>query len=202
MCVRFRLSVPWIAGLVLAAGMARMVQAQAGYPFRDSKLTDDQRIADLLGRLTLDEKVDLMANHPKIPRLGIVFSGQVEGLHGLALGGPGGWGPRGKQPLPTTTFPQEKGLGETWTRNCSRDPGPRGYEARYYYWNPVTDFGGVGSGRPTPTGHDPRWGRTEESTAKTLSWRPVDEEFVSAHAAGARSEALAGGLADEAFPGQ
>jgi beta-glucosidase len=75
MCLRFRLGVPWIAGLVLAAGMARTVQAQAGYPFRDPKLTDDQRIADLLGRLTLDEKVDLMANHPKIPRLGIVFSG-------------------------------------------------------------------------------------------------------------------------------
>ena len=74
----------------------------------------DQRIADLLGRLTLAEKVDLMSNHPKIPRLGVVFSGQVEGLHGLALGGPGGWGPRGKQPLPTTTFPQEKGLGATW----------------------------------------------------------------------------------------
>jgi beta-glucosidase len=63
--------------------------------------------------LTLDEKVNLMSDHPRISRLGIVFSGQVEGLHGLALGGPGGWGPRGKQPFPTT-FPQEKGLGETW----------------------------------------------------------------------------------------
>ena len=92
--------------------LAAAVAAQADYPFRDPNLADDQRIADLLGRLTLDEKVDLMSNHPKIPRLGIVFSGQVEGLHGLALGGPGGWGPRGKQPLPTTTFPQEKGLGD------------------------------------------------------------------------------------------
>ena len=55
-----------------------------------------------------------MSDHPKIPRLGIVFSGQVEGLHGLALGGPGGWGGRGRQPVPTTTFPQEKGLGATW----------------------------------------------------------------------------------------
>ena len=75
------------AFLALAVGFAC---AQADYPFRDLKLSDDQRIADLLGRLTLDEKVELMANHPKIPRLGIVFSGQVEGLHGLALGGPGG----------------------------------------------------------------------------------------------------------------
>ena len=73
---------------------ASLLRAQ-DYPFRDTKLSDDQRIADLLGRLTLEEKIDLMSDHPKIPRLGLVFSGQVEGLHGLALGGPAGWGGRG-----------------------------------------------------------------------------------------------------------
>ncbi len=165
MCFRLRPSVPWIAALLLAAGLARLVQAQTDHPFRDPKLTDDQRIADLLGRLTLDEKVDLMANHPKIPRLGIVFSGQVEGLHGLALGGPGGWGPRGKQPLPTTTFPQEKGLGETWDPELLKKIAAlEGYEARYYYQNPVTDFGGVVVRAPNADlSRDPRWGRTEES---------------------------------------
>ena len=66
--------------------------AQADYPFRDTSLSDSARIDDLLKRLTLDEKVLLMSDHPKIPRLGIVFSGQVEGLHGLALGGPANWG--------------------------------------------------------------------------------------------------------------
>src|SRR6202011_4166530 len=114
--MRLRQSVSRISvlGLMLAVGLGPLASAQTDYPFRDPRLSDDQRIADLLGRLTLDEKVNLMSNHPKIPRLGVVFSGQVEGLHGLALGGPGGWGPRGKQPLPTTTFPQEKGLGATW----------------------------------------------------------------------------------------
>ncbi len=165
--MRFRLrpNLPWIAALLLAAGLPRLVQAQTDQPFRDPKLTDDQRISDLLGRLTLDEKVNLMSDHPKIPRLGLVFSGQVEGLHGLALGGPGGWGPRGKQPLPTTTFPQEKGLGETWDPELLKKIAAlEGYEARYYYQNPVTDFGGVVVRAPNADlSRDPRWGRTEES---------------------------------------
>ena len=141
-----------------------MARAQ-DYPFRDPRLSDDERITDLLGRLTLSEKVDLMSNHPKIPRLGVVFSGQVEGLHGLALGGPGGWGPRGKQPLPTTTFPQEKGLGATWDPDLlEKIAALEGYEARYYYQNSVTDFGGVVVRAPNADlSRDPRWGRTEES---------------------------------------
>jgi beta-glucosidase len=142
-----------------------LLVAQTDYPFRDTKLPDDQRIADLLGRLTLDEKVNLMSDHPKVERLKLVFSGQVEGLHGLALGGPGGWGPRGRQPLPTTTFPQEKGLGNTWDPELMKKIGAlEGQEARYYYQNPVYDFGGVVVRAPNvDLSRDPRWGRTEES---------------------------------------
>jgi beta-glucosidase len=151
--------------LLLFFACQSFIFAQADYPFRDTKLPDDQRIADLLGRLTLDEKVDLMSNHPKIDRLKLVFSGQVEGLHGLALGGPGGWGPRGRQPLPTTTFPQEKGLGNTWDVDLMKKVGAlEGQEARYYYQNPVYDFGGVVVRAPNvDLSRDPRWGRTEES---------------------------------------
>ncbi len=155
----------WAAGLVLAAGLVRMVWAQTDYPFRDTKLSDDQRIADLLGRLTIEEKIDLMSDHPKFPRLGLVFSGQVEGLHGLALGGPGGWGGQGRQPLPTTTFPQEKGLGATWDPELLKKIASlEGYEARYDYQNPVFDRGGVVVRAPNADlSRDPRWGRTEES---------------------------------------
>lgn len=139
--------------------------AQADYPFRDPKLSDDARIADLMGRLTLQEKIDLMDGHPKIPRLHLVFSDEAEGLHGLALGGPGQWGPRGLQPLPTTIFPQEKGLGETWDTALLKKVGVlEGQEARYYYQNPVFDFGGIVVRAPnTDLSRDPRWGRTEES---------------------------------------
>ena len=60
-----------VAGWMLVLAMVSAVAlAQADFPFRDPKLGDDQRIADLLGRLTLDEKVNLMSDHPKIPRLG------------------------------------------------------------------------------------------------------------------------------------
>jgi beta-glucosidase len=160
--MRLRLS---LVGIALSSLMLARASAQPDYPFRDPRLPDDQRTADLLGRLTLGEKVDLMSNHPKIPRLGVVFSGQVEGLHGLALGGPGGWGPHGKQPLPTTTFPQEKGLGATWDPGLLKKIGAlEGYEARYDYQNPLTDFGGVVVRAPNADlSRDPRWGRTEES---------------------------------------
>jgi beta-glucosidase len=154
-----------LAGLVLAAGLAQLACAQADYPFRDPKLSDDQRIADLLGRLTLAEKVELMSDHPKFPRLGLVFSGQVEGLHGLALGGPAGWGGRGLLEMPTTTFPQEKGLGATWDPELVKKIASlEGYEARYDYQNPVIDRGGVVVRAPNADlSRDPRWGRTEES---------------------------------------
>ena len=139
--------------------------AQADDPFRDPKLSDDARIADLLQRLTLDEKVELMDGHAKVPRLHLVLSDEAEGLHGLALGGPGLWGPRGRQPLPTTIFPQEKGLGETWDAALMKKIGAlEGEEARYYYQNPVFDFGGIVVRAPnTDLSRDPRWGRTEES---------------------------------------
>ena len=148
-----------LAFLALKAG------AQADFPFRDPNASDDARIADLLHRLTLDEKVELMDGHPKIPRLHLVLSDEAEGLHGLALGGPGLWGPRGRQPLPTTTFPQEKGLGETWDPALMKKIGAlEGEEARYYYQNPIFDFGGIVVRAPnTDLSRDPRWGRTEES---------------------------------------
>ena len=154
-----------MAGVGLAALGAQMARAQADFPFRDPKLSDDQRIADLLGRLTLQEKIDLMSDHPKFPRLGLVFSGQVEGLHGLALGGPAGWGGRGLLTVPTTTFPQEKGLGATWDPALlKRIAALEGYEARYDYQNPVIDRGGVVVRTPNADlSRDPRWGRTEES---------------------------------------
>jgi beta-glucosidase len=154
-----------LAGLAVLACLAQIACAQEDSSFRDTKLPDSVRIQNLLSQLTIDEKVLLMSDHPKIPRLGLVFSGQVEGLHGLALGGPGGWGGRGRQPVPTTTFPQEKGLGATWDAELLKKIASlEGYEARYYYQNPVFDRGGLVVRAPNADlSRDPRWGRTEES---------------------------------------
>src|SRR5580698_6495664 len=154
----------FLVSLGLAALMTT-ASAQTNYPFRDAKLPAEQRITDLLGRLTLEEKINLMAGAPKIPRLGISFTGQVEGLHGLALGGPGHWEGRGKQPLPTTTFPQERGLGNTWDPDLLHKIGaPEVYEARYYYQRLEDNRGGLVVRAPNADlSRDPRWGRSEES---------------------------------------
>ncbi len=160
-----RVCVLGMMGMVVALGTGTRVSAQADYPFRDTSLSDSARIEDLLKRLTLDEKVLLMSDHPKIDRLGIVFSGQVEGLHGLALGGPANWAARGRQPAGTTTFPQEKGLGAMWDPELLKKAAAlEGEEARYFYQNPVWDRGGVVVRAPNADlSRDPRWGRTEES---------------------------------------
>ena len=154
------------AALLLVPSIASTALAQQPeFPFRDPKLPTEQRITDLLSRLTLDEKVDLMSGSPKIPRLGLAFTGQVEGLHGLALGGPGHWEGRGKQVLPTTTFPQERGLGNTWDTDLMQKIGAlEGYEARYMVQNPKYDRGSLVVRAPNvDLARDPRWGRTEES---------------------------------------
>ena len=141
------------------------ILAQKNLPFRDPKLPAEQRITDLLSRITLDEKITLMSGAPKIPRLGIAFTGQVEGLHGLALGGPAGWGGKGKTPQPTTTFPQERGLGNTWDTDLMQKIGAlEGYEARYYYQRQQDSRGGLVVRAPNvDLARDPRWGRSEES---------------------------------------
>jgi beta-glucosidase len=81
------------------------------------------------------------------------------------LGGPGGWGGRGRQPIPTTTFPQEKGLGATWDPDLLKKVATlEGFEARYDYQNPTISRGGVVIRAPNADlSRDPRWGRTEES---------------------------------------
>jgi beta-glucosidase len=89
--------------------------------------------------------------------------GQVEGLHGLARGGPSNWGRR--NPVPTTVFPQAYGLGETWDPEIlCQVAATEGYETRYIAQNPK--YGGRGGlivrAPNADLGRDPRWGRTEE----------------------------------------
>jgi beta-glucosidase len=80
--------------------------------YKDPTQPVEFRIDDLLARMTLDEKVACLGTDPSVPRLGVSGSGHIEGLHGVAMGEPGGWG--GGAPIPTTTFPQAIGLGQTW----------------------------------------------------------------------------------------
>lgn len=112
--------------------------------------------------MTIDEKIECLDTNPSVPRLGIKASGHVEGIHGLTQGGPGKWG-RPKT-VPSTTFPQGIGLGETWDPDILRQAGEvEGYEARYVFQSPKYSQGGIVIRSPNADiGRDPRWGRNEE----------------------------------------
>src|SRR5580700_214749 len=145
------------------------------YPFQDPNLPMETRINNILSLMTVEEKINALSTDPSVPRLGIVGSSHIEGLHGAALGGPGGWGGRGLQPVPTTQFPQSAGLGETWDPELLRKAAAvEGYEARYIFNTDTESFvdrrgnkrrrvGIVIRAPNTDLARDPRWGRSEES---------------------------------------
>ena len=129
--------------------------------FNNHSANEEQRLDDLISKMTLDEKVDALGNNTRIPRLGIQASGSVEGLHGIVLGGPT-YGER--ENTPTTVFPQAYGLGETWdTDLLYRVATYISTENRYLFQNAKYRKSGLIIWTPNvDLGRDPRWGRTEE----------------------------------------
>jgi beta-glucosidase len=133
------------------------------YRFQDAHLPAEERIADLLAHMTIEEKIGALSTNPSVPRLGVVGTGHVEGLHGLALGGPGGWEGRNLPVIPTTQFPQARGLGQTWDPALIEQAAAvEGYETRYAFGK--YHRGGLVVRAPNADlSRDPRWGRSEES---------------------------------------
>jgi len=152
-----------ICGLILiVCAFASQTTPQTQYPFQNPELPIEQRIDNILSLMTIDEKIECLDTNPSVPRLGIKASGHVEGIHGLTQGGPGKWGR--PQTVPSTTFPQAIGLGETWDPEILRHAGEvEGYEARYVFQSPKYNQGGIVIRSPNADiGRDPRWGRNEE----------------------------------------
>lgn len=125
-------------------------------PFRDPHLPFAKRIDDLLGRLTLDEKISFLHQFaPAVERLGIAaFRTGQEALHGVAWMGP------------ATVFPQAVGLGATWNPELVRRVGEavskevRAMRARdervgLNVWSPTVNLL-----------RHPLWGRNEEGYAE------------------------------------
>ena len=136
--------------------------SQYKYPFQNPNLPVEERITNLLSLMTLDEKIACLGTHPDIPRLGVKGAGHVEGLHGLAMGGPGGWGR--PSVVPTTQFPQAIGLGETWDPDLIRQVAAvEAYDTRYMFQSKYNRGGLVVRAPNADLARDPRWGRTEES---------------------------------------
>ncbi|WP_338702602.1 glycoside hydrolase family 3 C-terminal domain-containing protein [Streptomyces sp. Q6] len=137
----------------LMAVAAPPASAAAAYPFRNPSHSVAARVKDLLGRLTLDEKISLFHQYqPAVDRLGIKsFRTGTEALHGVA------WLGR------ATVFPQAIGLASTWDPELIERVGSAvGDEARGFQqerpagwglnlWAPVANLL-----------RDPRWGRNEE----------------------------------------
>lgn len=138
-----------------------MTHGTNGTPaWKDTSLPFAERAADLVSRLTLEEKIGQMLNaSPAIPRLGIpAYDWWNECLHGVARAGV------------ATVFPQAIGLAATWdtdlihrmavtisdeARAKHHDSLRRGETGTYRgltFWSPNINIF-----------RDPRWGRGQET---------------------------------------
>jgi len=135
-------------------------QAQDILPFRNSKITVENRMKDLLGRLTLEEKISLLGyKSAAVPRLEIpAYNWWNEGLHGVARAGL------------ATVFPQAIGMAATFNASLLKDVAAViSTEARAKY-NLSTGLGfhlqymGLTFWSPNINiFRDPRWGRGQET---------------------------------------
>jgi beta-glucosidase len=132
----------------------------ANYPFLDPELQLEQRVDDLIGRLTLEEKIGQMLHESRaVDRLGVpAYNWWNEACHGIARNGR------------ATVFPQVIGLGATWNRELVRRvagiisdearakhhaalaAGHRGQYQGLTFWTPNINIF-----------RDPRWGRGQET---------------------------------------
>ena len=127
--------------------------------YRNTAYSFEERAADLVSRLTPEEKESLLGNNmAAIPRLGIgAYNLWSEALHGVL----GGANPAVGLPAPTS-FPNSVALGASWDPDLmQREAAAIADEARAIfatgtkgltYWSPVVE----------PV-RDPRWGRTGET---------------------------------------
>jgi beta-glucosidase len=159
--VWFVAAVALVLALVAPAARAQS-QSTYQYPFQNPDLPVEQRIDNVISMMTVDEKIGLLGTRLNVPRLGISGGRIVEGIHGLAMSGPANWAHR--PTIPTTTFPQGIGLGETWDPDMLRQAAAvEGYEARFILQSKKYGVGGLVVLSPNADmGRDPRWGRTEE----------------------------------------
>ena len=150
-----------IVCLAVLCSVGSRMTAQETYPFRNPQLSVEQRVDDLVSRLTLEEKVKQMLNStPSIDRLDIpAYNWWNECLHGI-----------GRTKYHVTVFPQAIGMAAAWNdalikevASSIADEGRAIYNdaqrkedySQYHaltYWTPNINIF-----------RDPRWGRGQET---------------------------------------
>ena len=146
--------------LLLLAGVGLVfplrAQDSALPAYLNPQLTLEQRVDDLISRMTLEEKVSQMRDHAiAIPRLGVPkYDWWNEGLHGVAFAGY------------ATNFPQVIGMAATWDTELVHRMGETvSTEARAKYNEAMHNdqhemFFGLTFWAPNVNiFRDPRWGR-------------------------------------------
>ena len=130
------------------------------YPYQDSSLTPEERTEDLLGRLTLEQKVSLMSyDSPAIPELGIQqYNWWNEALHGSARNGL------------ATVFPQAISMAASWNEDLLEDVFEVASTEQRIKFNEAragegaTQYHGLTVWTPNINiFRDPRWGRGQET---------------------------------------
>ncbi len=147
-----------MAAILLLVACAKGAQNTDKY--KNPTLPVEERVDDLVGRMTLAEKVSQMQNHSvAIPRLGIPeYDWWNEGLHGIARSGY------------ATVFPQAIGMAATWdTKLLHTVAAAISTEARAKYNQAIRDnihsiYYGLTIWSPNINiFRDPRWGRGQET---------------------------------------
>jgi beta-glucosidase len=160
----FTLSLHWlnrVTLILILVACPLMVQGQTKQnAYLDPTLPIERRVDDLVGRMTLAEKVSQMQNRaPSIERLHIAeYDWWSEGLHGIARSGY------------ATVFPQAIGLAATWdTKLIHRVGDTISTESRAKYnealrTNNHSIYYGLTLWSPNINiVRDPRWGRGQET---------------------------------------
>lgn len=149
--------------LACSVPLAAAQKPKYKYPFQNPNLPVNVRVKNLLSLMTVQEKIDALGSNPSVPRLGVVGTGAVEGLHGEALGGPAHWEGRGHHVIPTTQFPQSYGLGQTWDPALlEKAASIEAFEARWAF-NKYHAGGLIVRSPNANLARDPLWGRNEET---------------------------------------
>jgi beta-glucosidase len=157
-----KINKPFLLIHFLFAAILCTAQTENKFPFQDYKLPLEQRVNDLVSRLTLEEKVAQMMNAaPAIERLGIpAYEWWNEILHGVA-----------RTQYKVTVYPQAIAMAATFdTGSLYKMADYSAMEGRAIYYDNIqkNKYGARYNGLTywTPNINifrDPRWGRGQET---------------------------------------